>query len=148
MRKVLDFMEKNVQWLAMGLGGVYLLWMVWSYVINPQVKVTGVDPQSALAPGAVDEYIAEHNAAKLDEAMKRERPAQFAAPDFSKMLVEITDPKPVPDLTVAWVNSTAVQFVPGPNIGPGIARVNPNAVPVVQLPKLPPAMDLKSSSGR
>ena len=48
MRKVLDFLEKNVQWLAIALGGVYLLWMVWSYVINPVVKVPGVDPQNAL----------------------------------------------------------------------------------------------------
>jgi len=124
MRKVLDFLEKNVQWLAIALGGVYLLWMVWSYVINPVVKVPGVDPQNALSPGTVDEYIAEHNAAKLDEAMKRERPVQFPAPDFSKMLVEITDPKAVPDLSVACFNSTAVQFVPGP-VGPGVVRVNP-----------------------
>src|SRR5438552_6130784 len=109
MRKVLDFLEKNVQWLAIGLGCVYLLWMVWSYVINPQVKVSGVDPQHPLAPGAVDEYIAEHNASKLDESMKRERPAQFAAPEFSKMLAEVLNPKPVPDLPLAY-NSTVTSF--------------------------------------
>ena len=29
MKKVLDFLEKNVQWLAIGLGAVYLLFSLW-----------------------------------------------------------------------------------------------------------------------
>jgi len=43
--------------------------------------------------------------------------------------------------------STVTPFTPGPQ-GPGPAARNPNIAPVTQLPKLPPAMDLKSSSGR
>jgi len=59
MKKVLDLLEKNVQWLAMGLGALYLLWMVWTYVINSPVKVTGVAP-NPLSPGDVDSYIADN----------------------------------------------------------------------------------------
>src|SRR5688500_18752867 len=67
MKKVLDFLEANVQWLALGLGVVYVLWMAWSYAIAPPVKVT-VGGQE-LAPGAVDQYIVENAANELRTRM-------------------------------------------------------------------------------
>ena len=37
MQKVIDFLEKHVQWVALGLGGLFLLLMVYLYVLTPPV---------------------------------------------------------------------------------------------------------------
>jgi hypothetical protein len=39
MEKVVNFLEKNVQWLALGLSGAVFLLMVWVYVDNSPVTV-------------------------------------------------------------------------------------------------------------
>jgi len=149
MKKVLDFLEKNVQWVAMGLGGLYLLWMVWAYVINSPVKVTGVAP-GPLSPGDVDQYIADHVGNDLRVAMDGNPNVTFSTPKFSNMLAGVTNPKPMPDLSVLAYNSPtgpAVSF--GPDDLPG--RRPPGAgpiTPVVQLPKLPAVTNLKEIDGR
>src|SRR5262245_17738473 len=104
MKKVLDFLEKNVQWIAIALGGIYLLWMVYSYVIKSPVEVSGIaaDP---LPPGKVDEEILK-NAEQLDARIKN--PAKdvvFPTPDFSKMLASITTSKTMPDLPSGIYNA-------------------------------------------
>lgn len=53
MQKVIDFLEKNVQWLVLGLGGIVLLMMAWTYLIQPPVSVKIGD--KSLVPGAIDE---------------------------------------------------------------------------------------------
>ena len=52
MQKVVDFLENNVQWLVLGLGGLVFLLMVYWYVIQPPVAVE-VSGQKLL-PGEVD----------------------------------------------------------------------------------------------
>ncbi len=48
MKKILDWLEGNVQWFALGLGVLYVLWMTWTYVLNSFVTVP-IDNQ-VLAP--------------------------------------------------------------------------------------------------
>jgi hypothetical protein len=38
MKKIVDFLEKHVQWVAVGIGGLYLLFTLWGYVINDPLK--------------------------------------------------------------------------------------------------------------
>jgi len=38
MQKTLDILERNVQWVALGLGGILLLWAVYHYVVIPPVS--------------------------------------------------------------------------------------------------------------
>ena len=45
MQKVVDFLEKNVQWLVLGFAGVVFMLMVWMYVV--QAPVTVEVPQGA-----------------------------------------------------------------------------------------------------
>src|SRR5437764_574500 len=135
MKKVLDFLEKNVQWLAIGLGAVYLLWMVYSYVLNSPVKVNGVASE-ALAPGDVDEFIKNNNAEKLAVKMNTDNSrVTFETPDFTKLLANITTPKPVGDLpAVAYTSQVAPVLSPGPGGGQKVPG-GPVIAQVTQLPK-------------
>jgi hypothetical protein len=56
MQKVVELLEKHVQWVALGLGVVWLLLMTWTYVINPPAEVTiGSETlRSAYAPRSRD----------------------------------------------------------------------------------------------
>src|SRR5262245_14223811 len=149
MNKVCSFLEKNVSGLAIGQGVAYLLWMVWSYVLNSPVKVSGIDPGATLAPGEVDEWIKEHNARVLQDKMNASgKDSVFQTPDFTQLLSNIVNPKPVGDLPQFSYTSIAVPLT----TGGGIARpTTPGAAPAVQvtqLPKLPAPIDIKESNGR
>jgi len=82
MQKVLDLLEKHVQWVALGLGALWLLFMAWSYVINPPAKV--MIGSADLKAAAVDEYTLKNAVGPLENEMKpgKEVPAmqvdQFA----------------------------------------------------------------------
>jgi hypothetical protein len=52
MQKVVDFLERNVQWLVLGLAGVVLLLMVWIYLLSPPVTVEADGKK--LTPGEID----------------------------------------------------------------------------------------------
>ena len=70
MKKVVDFLEANVQWVALGLGVLWVLWMAWGFAINKPVAVKIGNEE--MAPGSVDPYIVEH--AVSDVRGKMERP--------------------------------------------------------------------------
>src|SRR5688500_16190462 len=64
MQKVTDFLEQNVQWIAIGLGVLFVLFMTWSYVLTPPAQVElGGEMRTA---GEVDEYTSEHVAKELE----------------------------------------------------------------------------------
>lgn len=52
MEKQKNFFEQNVQWIALGLGGVFLLLMVFFYVLQRPVAVTINGAE--LGPGEVE----------------------------------------------------------------------------------------------
>src|SRR5688500_3252478 len=52
MQKVTDFLERNVQWLVLGLAGIVRLLMVWMFVLQP--PVTGEADGKKLTPGEID----------------------------------------------------------------------------------------------
>ena len=51
MQKTLDFLEQHVQWLALGLAGLVLLWVTYAYVLTPVTIKVG---SRELTPGEVD----------------------------------------------------------------------------------------------
>ncbi len=64
MDQVKAFLEKHVQWIALGVGGLVFMWAVWAYVIDPASIVVEVDKQMA-GPGTVDDRILNGSAADL-----------------------------------------------------------------------------------
>ena len=69
MKKFLDIGEKYVQYAVLGLGCLFFLWMVWSYVLNSPVTVTTADG-TRLTPGKVDQKVYADTATKLETAIK------------------------------------------------------------------------------
>lgn len=65
MQKYLKWLEKNVQWFALGLGVLYLGYTVWNYLANPPLKVE-LAPGVVALPGDVDQIILDRAARKLE----------------------------------------------------------------------------------
>lgn len=101
MQKVVELIEKHVQWLALGLGAVWLLLMTWTYVINPPAEVE--IGSATLTAGAVDEYTVDNAVRPLEEAMKpRQAPPMpvdnFASRWLQRMSWENAEPIQIADL--------------------------------------------------
>ena len=108
MQKVVAFLEKHVQWVAIGLGAVYLLWMVWSYLLNSPVTVTTADG-TKLTPGKVDQKVYTDTATKLETAIKNERASiAITTPDLNNILVAFNQQAQLPALASNVYNSVTV----------------------------------------
>ncbi len=134
MKKVLEFLEKHVQWLAIGLGALFLGWMAWTYIIGTPVSVT-VNNQK-LGWGDIDSYIAEHPISTLKSQMDKGARVHLDAPkwlaDF-KCDMEFCRTKAV-EMVRWWVNSsTALPKIEG---GRPIEMIKP----VEKLPEVPVAL--------
>src|SRR5688572_5737534 len=82
MKKYLELVERHVQWLALGLGVVYLLWMAYSYLLQPPVSqdVPGRGPQTL---SSIDPTILEGPVQQLQLAMKDKTRPTIAVRKFT-----------------------------------------------------------------
>jgi hypothetical protein len=102
--KIGEFFEKHVQWIAMGLAGIWLLWVGWTYGVNrPQVEVNG----QTLSAGSVDEYIRDNDMQTLANKMSVQGIPEglVDVPDFTDAFVNAMNGQPPAQLPVAVVNS-------------------------------------------
>ena len=84
MKKVMAFLEKYAEWVAMGFACVFLLYMVYSYVVSPDAVKVEVG-RELLMPGEVDPYINTKDIAALQAAMDdKNGDVSFPVPDFAK----------------------------------------------------------------
>ena len=67
MNKAVDFLEKYVQWIALGLGGAFLLLMVYVYVLGTPVPVQVGNAD--FTPGTVDAHTRDTLAVPLKQQM-------------------------------------------------------------------------------
>lgn len=106
MEKHLKTLEQNVQWIALGLGGIYVLWMVYAYVITPPVTVKlGTGPTAAaVTPDDVDDTISKKYAEPLKTAMSRSDTLDIKVTDVMGPYLARIDEKDLktPDLATAW----------------------------------------------
>lgn len=75
MDKVLEFLEKNIEWLALGLGGLFLLWVLWAYVLTPPVQVQIGSSEVSLKD--VDRHIRDTAARELQFRIEDPRKAEI-----------------------------------------------------------------------
>ena len=135
MQKTLALLERNVEWIALALGGLFVLWAAYAYVYTPPATVR-VGP-TVLGPGDVSDYTFE----KLAKAGKQQIDAtnNFKPIEVPQVVAawekQMSLPKPVPVLDRLVFNSP-VSTGPGEVIvknGPlGAFQVNALA----QLPKV------------
>jgi hypothetical protein len=144
MNKVVAFLEKHVQWIALGLGGLYLGYMIWTFAIQTPVVVTGIAP-TPLTPGEVDSYILRTAVTPLEGAMTSTNVPVMDVPnfidqfktdmDFSNFKLFTFDPLVDSQVYKIQLQSMAkIQSTPDQ--------------PITALPTLPPATFAATSMGR
>jgi hypothetical protein len=100
-----------VQWLVLGLGVCYLLYMAWAYLVFPPVKVTGIGPDP-LSPGDIDQHIYNDIAAPLEGKMKEGKPPKIEVPNFVAQFatdMDKHDAAPLDQLTLNLPPSTSTE---------------------------------------
>jgi hypothetical protein len=159
MQKVVKFLEQNVQWVALGLGGLFFLYIVWAWVITPSATAT-IAGQTA-GPGDVDLVVQDHaNALNVVVNSKEPDPNIPKTPkdnvnDFLMTMSNANAPAP----KLAATSFIALPFIPDitdqPN-NPNQPR-NPNQPPqnpqqqvaskITGLPELPAAEIVGAGGG-
>src|SRR4051812_2527979 len=84
MKKVVAFLEKYAEWVAMSLACVFLLYMVYAYVVSPDELRVPVGSES-LMPGDVDPHINNNLLAGLEKEISNPKSdVEFPVPDFKQ----------------------------------------------------------------
>lgn len=142
MQKALDLLEKHVQWLVLGLGVLFVLYMVYSYVLTPPAVVTiGGKEQTA---STVDQSIIDNVADTLDTKIKSTSPINITVEPFEERFQATINNS---EAQVARLNNLLppIARVDGeqptpdkqdPNVSPG--QVAPGGVTLITLPKAKP----------
>lgn len=137
MEKVLEILEKNVQWIVLGLAGVFLLWVAYAFVVTPpaSVKMEG----RTVLPGEVAVRTRNGPAAELEKQMK-ENNADFPTPDLvSTWRSRMTQPYEEQVASSAWDAQSGGKVV--------ISTPGSTAVRVAALPVLPKAVPVAPLTG-
>ena len=80
MQKIVKILEKNVEWLAVALGGAFLLWLIYLYAF--QKPVTATVGGAILTPGEVDTKTDEGPVRLLQAAMASQETPRMETKDF------------------------------------------------------------------
>lgn len=114
MQKVIDLLEQKVEWIAIGLGFLFMLFMVWSYVLQPPAVVS-VGGEN-LTAGEVDPYTLEHAGKQLESAMTEGGAINIPVPTYVQAFKDVMDQKtlPVAELPVVFDSKTQDVTLPTP----------------------------------
>jgi uncharacterized membrane protein YgcG len=144
MKKVLDFLESNVQWVALGLGVIYVLWMAWSYMITSPVAVTVNN--TPMSPGQVDRYIVQNVVTELESRISHAGVPRMDEPKWVAAFQENMSYKGREAVALANpmfpINLTTEPLQFGNGAPERFAEV-----PVEALPKPPAAMMMEARTG-
>lgn len=142
MQKQVNFFERHVQWFAVGLGALFLLFMIFQYVVSSPITVTVAGKE--LSPGEVDEVTLAGPVEELKRAIANPQIPPINQPDYvPEFLATIHGTKQeYPLLASTWTSGRPM----GGKAGPG--PVENREPPIAALPKLPPAKPVKHSNGR
>lgn len=142
MQKTLDILERNVQWIALGLGGIFLLWAVYGYVVTPPAAVD--INRAKVGPGEVSFRTEEGPAKSVQTAMNDSTGIQIpqlnVAQAFHQTMVSPVAPA-VPEYVIGITGSNAIEE------GGTKTPENTRDVRIAVLPKLPPAQVVSAQAG-
>ena len=145
MQKTLDILEKNVQWIVLGLAGLFLLWVAYAYVWTPPATVK---INNRIATPADAALVTQVEAKQLDQQIKDSRSVNFPTDDLvTAWEKHIQDPyaAPLPQLAFNTVTQGQVVFDPGHHDPNGMPRIT--ELPVPPKPQLlPPTAGLSTVS--
>ena len=90
MEKVRNFLEKNVQWVVLGLSGIVFLLMVWMYVVQAPVKVAINGKE--VTPGEIDALTAAGPVANYKQLVARSKAPEIPPVNFVDPFRKKIDP--------------------------------------------------------
>ena len=137
MQKFLKIAEQQVQWFALGIGVLYLLYMGWSYGYQSDITVS-LGTQKNVEPGEIDAKIVKGPIAELDRQIGNPDPITITPPNVvASWTKRVGDPSDVHQYASVWTgdpNGQAGHIGPIPN-GPAVVRLDkvpiiPAAIPV------------------
>jgi|GEM_PF-5489843 len=134
MKKVLDFLEKYCQWVAVGFGALILLVMLVRHLpgLAQPVKVALLDRD--VGPGEVDSVVEADVAKPLDIKMKETIVVPFKVPDYSAIFEDRFTKAPTLAQLPSWQFERNFAVMEG-----GIEKRGPTIEgPIAVLPILPP----------
>jgi hypothetical protein len=128
MNKYTDFLEKHVQWVALGIGGLWLLYMVYTFVIVADSSTVDVAGQKVGA-ASVDKIVQE-KAYQLREKIERQDRIPNNVDNYAKLIedqLKIPTPGPLRDIIV--------RVPAGRGVGDDPTTVIKDVVKIKELPK-------------
>lgn len=129
-KKIVVYLEKYVEWVALGLAGLWLVYMLFTYVLGTPVTVA-IGPATA-TPGNVDRLISDTSVTALDGLMQPGSIPPMIVKPFAEQFARAID-----------FNGSVVPDIPVPPLLAGIA---PSTVPEGpderNLPQIPKAKEL------
>lgn len=138
MNKVVELLEQHCQWIAIGVGGIFLAWVVWAYVLVSPVAVE-VPGEPALTPGNVDDrvkQIAQRVQEQMDSKQVVKAPDRGQDDPLERFLPTWRgDPASLPDIA-GHLPSNSVPFTPDLR---DKDELPPAPDLVAELPSVPPA---------
>ena len=150
MQKQVNFFEQNVQWFALGLGGLFLVWMLYAYVLSTPVAVD-VGAHKSVPPGEVDKLTLDGPVADLKRDIVRGEVPEIPQKDYvQNFLAAIHGSKDQPvQLAKYQIRSTPMvpEALPGGEAPEG-TQVADTGKPVKELPKPPAAKVGSHTEGR
>lgn len=156
MNKAVEILEKNVQWMTLGAGVVFVGLMGWRYLLTQPVVEVGGQPLSA---GKIDQVIADGPVAALEGKLNGGTPPRLLLPTYDTAFREgmTTGPTTRP-LAAAWTTGRGLGIDLPAGTGSSSTRpsFNPSEAPapgaggagmVAKLEALPAATPLGTSQG-
>src|SRR4051794_14032846 len=107
MKKVLDLLEQHVQWIAIGLGALFVLFMTWTYVLQPPASVDVGGEK--LTAGEIDPKTYETVGKQIEAAMNDNARINIPVPSYVqgfKDTMAWKEAKPI-EVAGAWNSPTS-----------------------------------------
>jgi len=146
MQKQTNFFEQNVQWFALGIGGLFLAWMLYAYVLSAPVTVK-VGMHKEVLPGDVDKLTLDGPVNDLKRDIARSDVPDIPQKDYvQNFLAAINGSKEKPVQLARYQIRSAPMNPPGAptELGPnGEVKLAGPTKPVDALP-VPPAAHVGS----
>jgi hypothetical protein len=149
LEKLKPFLEKNVEWIVLGLAALFVVAAAYQYIITPPVSAE-VDG-TAFGPGSVDRQVAQTKGEQLKAAIANPSRLNLEVADFADVLDQrltgaATD---VPTLDpLASINFVPTEFTPPtPDVFITGEDGEPN-IEGITLPTPPPAEITQAYSGK
>src|SRR4051812_4253116 len=89
MQNLRKYLERYSEWVALALGAIYLLYVIYSNVVTP--PITSSAGKKTVTPGQVDQVTLDESAKPLEQAMNRTEVPTYKVEAFAEHFKEVIE---------------------------------------------------------